>query len=86
MAYLSLLPEAAGTVWIGLDGQERASGTVVQPTVRTPVTVLVERHLTGRHATAVHQGRQRIVTIAGPQDMPVGRARLTGFRDAISRG
>jgi DNA-binding LacI/PurR family transcriptional regulator len=28
-------------------------------------------------------GRQRIATIAGPQDMPVGRARLTGFRDAV---
>jgi DNA-binding LacI/PurR family transcriptional regulator len=28
-------------------------------------------------------GRRRIATIAGPQDMPVGRARLTGFRDAV---
>jgi DNA-binding LacI/PurR family transcriptional regulator len=28
-------------------------------------------------------GRTRIATIAGPQDMPVGRSRLTGFRDAV---
>ncbi|HET9516673.1 MAG TPA: LacI family DNA-binding transcriptional regulator [Actinoplanes sp.] len=28
-------------------------------------------------------GRSRIATIAGPQDMPVGRSRLAGFRDAV---
>jgi DNA-binding LacI/PurR family transcriptional regulator len=28
-------------------------------------------------------GRRRLTTIAGPQDMPVGRARLAGFRSAV---
>jgi DNA-binding LacI/PurR family transcriptional regulator len=28
-------------------------------------------------------GRRRVATIAGPQDMPVGRSRLAGFRHAV---
>jgi DNA-binding LacI/PurR family transcriptional regulator len=28
-------------------------------------------------------GRRRVATIAGPQDMPVGRSRLAGFRNAV---
>ncbi len=28
-------------------------------------------------------GRRTVATIAGPQDMPVGRSRLTGFRNAV---
>jgi DNA-binding LacI/PurR family transcriptional regulator len=31
----------------------------------------------------VERGRKRIVTIAGPEDMPVGLDRLDGFRDAL---
>jgi DNA-binding LacI/PurR family transcriptional regulator len=32
------------------------------------------------------QGRRRIATIAGPQDMPPGIARLDGFRDVVGAG
>ncbi|GGL06363.1 LacI family transcriptional regulator [Mangrovihabitans endophyticus] len=30
------------------------------------------------------QGRRRIATVAGPQDMEVGRARLAGYRSAVA--
>jgi DNA-binding LacI/PurR family transcriptional regulator len=34
-------------------------------------------------AHLLDRGRRRLATIAGPQDMQVGRDRLTGFRDAV---
>jgi DNA-binding LacI/PurR family transcriptional regulator len=41
----------------------------------------------GRQAVShlLASGRRRIATIAGPQDMGVGLARLTGYRDACAR-
>lgn len=46
-------------------------------------------HIGGVEAAVEHligQGRSRIATIAGPQDMSAGRARLEGYRRALAAG
>jgi DNA-binding LacI/PurR family transcriptional regulator len=51
-----------------------------------PWFVDVDNASGGRHAVAhlIAAGRRRIASIAGPQDMGVGVARLTGYREACA--
>jgi DNA-binding LacI/PurR family transcriptional regulator len=69
--------------------QRRGVPTVLggRPTGFTPDSFVdVDNHAGARLAVdhLVAQGRRRIATIAGPQDMMAGVARLTGYREALA--
>jgi DNA-binding LacI/PurR family transcriptional regulator len=69
--------------------QRRGVPTVLggRPTGFTPDSFVdVDNHAGARLAVdhLVGQGRRRIATIAGPQDMMAGVARLTGYREALA--
>jgi DNA-binding LacI/PurR family transcriptional regulator len=58
-----------------------------RPTGFTPDSFVdVDNHAGARQAVdhLVARGRRRIATIAGPQDMMAGVARLTGYREALA--
>jgi DNA-binding LacI/PurR family transcriptional regulator len=75
------LPAALTRIGIPLVCNERTLGAVSVPSVGVDNV--------GGAATAVrhllNSGRQRIATIAGPQDMIAGIDRLAGYRDALRR-
>ncbi|MFD4030618.1 LacI family DNA-binding transcriptional regulator [Streptomyces sp. NPDC058637] len=59
-----------------------------RPRTPTPLTYVEADQRAGAQLAADHLaslGRRRIGTVAGPQDMPAGQARLTGFLDALDR-
>jgi DNA-binding LacI/PurR family transcriptional regulator len=58
---------------------------MLQPGAQPAYFVDVDNAGGARQAVAhlFHRGRRRIATIAGPQDMGVGVARLAGYREAI---
>ena len=69
--------------------QRRGVPTVLggRPTGFTPDSFVdVDNHAGARLAVdhLVARGRRRIATIAGPQDMMAGVARLTGYREALA--
>ncbi|MFJ1901203.1 LacI family DNA-binding transcriptional regulator [Streptomyces sp. NPDC088115] len=58
-----------------------------EPRRPTPLTYVEADQRAGAQLAAEHLvslGRRRIGTVSGPQDMPAGQARLTGFLDALS--
>lgn len=58
---------------------------MMQPGARAAYFVDVDNSGGARQAVEylIGQGRRRVATIAGPQDMGVGMARLAGYREAI---
>ncbi|MFH9466253.1 LacI family DNA-binding transcriptional regulator [Streptomyces clavifer] len=59
-----------------------------RPRTPTPLTYVEADQRAGARLAADHLaslGRRRIGTVAGPQDMPAGQARLIGFLDALER-
>lgn len=59
-----------------------------RPVARLPVSFVDVDSVAGAALAVEHlvdRGRRRIATIAGPQDMPAGQDRLSGFRDALDR-
>ncbi|MEU1125791.1 LacI family DNA-binding transcriptional regulator [Streptomyces sp. NPDC005899] len=59
-----------------------------RPPRPSPLTYVEADQRAGAQLAADHLvalGRRRVATVAGPQDMPAGRARLTGFLDALTR-
>ncbi|MEU0136960.1 LacI family DNA-binding transcriptional regulator [Streptomyces sp. NPDC006296] len=59
-----------------------------RPLRSSPLTYVEADQRAGAQLAADHLaalGRRRVGTIAGPQDMPAGQVRLTGFLDALAR-
>ncbi|PWS45182.1 LacI family transcriptional regulator, partial [Streptomyces sp. ZEA17I] len=59
-----------------------------RPARPVPISYVDLAHQDGARLAAEHllaRGCRRIATVSGPLDVPAGRARLTGFRDALAR-
>ncbi|MFF9687601.1 LacI family DNA-binding transcriptional regulator [Streptomyces sp. NPDC014623] len=59
-----------------------------RPRDASPLTCVEADQRAGARMAADHLaalGRRRIATVAGPQDMPAGQVRLTGFLDALEQ-
>ncbi|RST20184.1 LacI family transcriptional regulator, partial [Streptomyces sp. WAC04770] len=59
-----------------------------RPARPVPISYVDLAHQDGARLAAEHllaRGCRRLATISGPLDVPAGRARLTGFRDALAR-
>ncbi|ARI51071.1 MULTISPECIES: LacI family DNA-binding transcriptional regulator [Streptomyces] len=59
-----------------------------RPARPVPISYVDLAHQDGARLAAEHllaRGCRRLATVSGPLDVPAGRARLTGFRDALAR-